>query len=439
MHKITSVVIALSLSSAGAQAAEPSALLRYAPSNQAQLIAGARTHRIELSEGAAIQAAAKGGFSLATPDGKRVFLRYVGHRLEDNGDLTWRGAVATALGEQTATLTFGSDAVFGTIPTSSGYALRIVSEGGKAYLVEIDENAVQRSMLAHGDSPTPIDYVPAPSSLRKQKDASTQSQDRNQTLAAAAAAAPTVDVFVAYTAGLRSRLGSAAAMKTRINHVVSVTNQAYADSGVKGRIRLVGTGEVSYPDAVSLSVALKDLADSGQGRGPASLAKIKSWRADKKADLVSLMMNFHSSQKACGLAYTLGYDETPITAEDAPYGFGTVADGKLSNGTYCDDRTFAHEIGHNLGLLHDRDSSTQDANGDAIPGATSYAFGWRKNLVNNKSFATIMAYPTGSQRTLLYFSSPTLKKCNGDPCGVAGKADNVKALNLTMSKVAAFK
>ncbi|MGH8082158.1 MAG: reprolysin-like metallopeptidase [Lysobacter sp.] len=396
-----------------------------------------RFHSVRINEDLAIVAAAKGGFSVANPAGGSVFLRYREHRIETNGDLTWIGKTDTALGEQTVVLTFGPDAVFGAIPTFDGNELRIISENKNSYLVEIDRQASARDKRSTVNAIAVNDLIAAPSSLEKTR-RGLQARD-DQADRSAAAAAPTVDVFIAYTEGLRKRLGSASAVATRINHLVSLTNQAYVDSGVKGKIRLVGSGEVAYPDASFVPWTLVQLAATETGDAPASLAKIKGWRDAKKADLVNLLMNYDPAQKACGIAFTIGQKLAPIDADDASSGFSVVVDGGASNSSSCPERGLAHELGHNMGLVHDRDNVSRDINGKPTPGATAYSFGWRKDLPDNNSFATIMAIPTATQRQLMYFSSPSLLKCNGDPCGMANESDNVRTLNNTMSKIAAFK
>jgi hypothetical protein len=99
--------------------------------------------------------------------------------------------------------------------------------------------------------------------------------------------------------------------------------------------------------------------------------------------------------------------------------------------TYCAINTFTHEIGHSLGLVHDREYS------DDNTGAFSYSYAWGVE----GSFGTIMSYKSP---VVMYFSSPLLAhKCANGPCGyaetdTARSSDQVKSVNLTSSSVVNF-
>src|SRR5262245_10906050 len=68
---------------------------------------------------------------------------------------------------------------------------------------------------------------------------------QSATAAAAADDGSLIDVFVAYTAAARAAAGSTTAMQSLINLGIAETNQAYLNSGVVQRVRLVGTAEVA--------------------------------------------------------------------------------------------------------------------------------------------------------------------------------------------------
>lgn len=71
-------------------------------------------------------------------------------------------------------------------------------------------------------------------------------------------------------------------------------------------------------------------------------ATVAALRDRHQADLVSLII---PSGDFCGL----GYENFPVEAADAPFGF-TVVRGSCALGNF----SFAHELGHNLGMRHDR-------------------------------------------------------------------------------------
>lgn len=105
-------------------------------------------------------------------------------------------------------------------------------------------------------------------------------------------------------------------------------------------------------------------------------------------------------------------------------------------------RAFAHEIGHNMGLAHDR--LDLDANGNPKTGVESYARG--HGIVGD--FATIMAYPSRFSTNVRvdFFSNPNIQLCGfsgSSPCGVpqgqTDEADAVSVLNDRASNYESFR
>jgi hypothetical protein len=116
-------------------------------------------------------------------------------------------------------------------------------------------------------------------------------------------------------------------------------------------------------DAVSYSQNLSDLTSG------APLAATRTLRETYGADLVVLV---REAGAYCGI----GWMPTPPTAGTSAYGFSVVSRGCITN------HTFAHELGHNLGLNHDRHVVTS-------PPAGSYNYGY-VNTVDR--VRTVMAY-----------------------------------------------
>lgn len=397
---------------------------------QASFIKGTdRYTPVRIDRTAAQVAVAEGGMWLPQPDGGRVFARTVRVEKAAGGIETWFGKVSLPGGESSVVITTGPDAAFGSLLTADGKPFRLTTQNGKTYLVQRDANAARLGRGGPVLNPPGLDYRAAPHVPLASGDTAASLSAQMPGTAAATPAAP-IDVLLAYTPGELTRLGSTSAVQTRLTYLVAVANKAYADSKVNYRIRLAGTMAVSYPDTGANSAVLDAMTNTSPS-GP--LAALRARRASLGADLVSLVRPYTQSGQGgfCGLAYLIGESQSPFTIQSAPYGYSTIGDGEdPSTNTYCVETTLAHELGHNMGLAHDKANAP-------TPGAFSYAYGWRRTLASG-SFATIMAYVTGDQQRVAYFANPDITLCNGNRCGDPTTANQTLVLNQTMPIVANF-
>jgi len=278
---------------------------------------------------------------------------------------------------------------------------------------------------------------------------------------AAGDAVPTVDVLVVYTAAARDYLGGEDGVRAEINAMVEETNEAFERSGVNGAVRLAAdaaTGDTAagarlatnalgaaYTEStVSFEDDLVALSDWRAPRGSSTmvispddaLPDVHQWRNDTRADLVVLLRHGTVANTA-GIAWTLD------SADGAPAGGFAVVGARLN--TY----TFPHELGHTLGLLHDR------ANSSGAVGAFDYAYGYLFTGESGAEHGTIMSYAQGEAR-IGYFSTPLLE-FDGAPLGreegatttttdsrgrvttAADSADCARALNQTIPVVARYR
>ncbi len=370
---------------------------------------------------------AKARFSL--PRGVSYELVYDSRQDHPSGNVTWSGYLKDYGDDYRAVITFGSEGVSGRILTPDGEFL-VESDADGEWL--IDTQAAGLKPMEPGDDDA---VIPLPEEVRKHLPTHgggdyfpVDSKQDNQAVVMAATTTPTtINVMLLYTPGLASRLGSG--LSARLDQLVALSNQAYRDSGVYINLRLVHKQQVNYSDTTTNSAALTALTN---GSDPA-LAGVASLRTTKGADLVSLIrpFNYSTSGGSCGVGWIGGYNGQPMSGY-ANYGYSIVSDGKDVNGSgyYCLDLTFAHELGHNMGSMHDR------ANSGGGKGAYSYSYGYGVS----GTFGTVMSYINPQ---IGKFSNPAITCAGGIACGVgetaSNSANNALSLNNTRAAVASFR
>ena len=357
--------------------------------------------------------------------------------LDDNG---LRGKLPAALGDlsELERLNLEDNALRGTLPSAL------------ANLTNLTSLRLTRSRALTG---------PLPDGLRELTDLSTvQIQDTElcapdndtfqawwETISKTGLICPptaqsVIEVAVFYTPAARSQAGGTAQMKARIDHMVAATNTAYRDGGVNQRIQAVAVEEVAYTEGTS-DTDLGRLHDPGDGY----MDEVHDVRDRLGADIVLLI------RRANAGTVSRAYLMTPVSLGHASFAFGVVAN-------IGGARHFAHELGHIMGLNHDRFVSCES--GSCEPAAFPYAYGYvnqpglRPGASSSKPWLTIMAYTnqcTGNGvacQQLMRFSDPD-QTYQGDPLGIAGLApsnswangpsDAVRALNRTRGYVANFR
>ncbi|GAB3348441.1 FG-GAP-like repeat-containing protein [Lysobacter tyrosinilyticus] len=411
---------------------------------------GASTwYRADISEAHALRAVTSGEITVTAPDGQPIRLQYERHIEHPNGNWTWVGR--DAYGED-AVLTFGEKAVFGSIPQHGRYELHLATLEGRSWMVEADP-----SKQHHPDSKQPDFVVPPELAASLATAATTSTATATATAssptsaAATATAATTVDVALGYSTGFASELGGDSQAVTRLQNLVDITNQAYANSQINAQIRLVKTLSVNYPDATSNDDTLTKLSGYKSGTGPgtgkippdAAFSALRAAREQYGADLVSMVRRFRTPENdGCGIAWLIGGSLSPIDSSDSYFGYSVVSDDldrgdldETDHKTYvCRKETLAHELGHNMGQQH----NVEDSGGDK--GAHEYSYGYRET--STTGFYTVMAYrlPDSSQRAVRYFANPNvIEPVSGHPAGVANSSDNARSMTQTMPLIAQFR
>ena len=245
-----------------------------------------------------------------------------------------------------------------------------------------------------------------------------------------------IDVAVFYTSAARENAGGTDEIATSVDLMVAETNAAYQAGGANQRINLVAVVEVvGYTEDNDLLINLMRLQSPSDGH----MDEIHDTRDAVAADIVLLI-----PAGAGGYAFQMF---VPSTSSESN-AFGVVSTDHT--------QTFAHELGHIMGLHHDR----YEVCGDNCNHFTRfpYAFGYVNQRALKPSppdtafWRTIMAYSNQCRRcsTVLRFSNPDqiYPDPGGDPLGKAGlepapgadgPSDAVRMLNRTRAYVANFR
>ncbi len=381
-----------------------------------------------------------GHLSLTVPSGEKLDFRYERHVEHPSGDWTWIGRSARGGIGQQAIITFGDHAAFGVIDQPGKPALKLTMRDGNTWLVETDpvKLAATEKQLGAGNGD---DYLIPSVAIGSSSSASPSNVNAQAIDAAPAAnAAATIDVLVGYSNGYAAGLGGQSQALTRINNLVDIANQAYANSQVGARIRLVHAMQVNYPDNSDNGATLEKLTGTRTVPVDAAFNALRAARDQYGADLVSFVRKYDRlTQSGCGIAWLIGGDRQPYTASSAGNGYSVVSDGRQADGNttyFCRDESLAHELGHNMGAQHDQ--ATASSGGSLKYGAFAYSFGYKTDA-NSGNFYDIMAYGDSGQIAYRVFSNPRVSICGGRPCGVENQADNARTLDQTMPITASFR
>jgi predicted outer membrane repeat protein len=243
-----------------------------------------------------------------------------------------------------------------------------------------------------------------------------------------------VDLLVAYTSDARIslNLNTESEVKAYIQNAISESNLCFINSNVNCSIRLVHLVEVEYDETQNPSLDLNRSVDQDDGY----LDHLHSLRDQYGADLVSLLIS-QGDGTVGGIAKSMTFPSLEFETS----GFNVVVMDQIGSPNY----SLLHEIGHNMGCLHNREDAMNrgipdtDPSNDSVFKAFNYGKRW---LVGGEGYRTIMSYDTEGTATypnrIPHFSNPNIEY-QGISTGNLDSEDNAQVLNTTAPYVSNFR
>lgn len=382
------------------------------------------------------------------------------------GDITsWTGYLKDYGKRYRALITAGPEGTFARIETPSG-EYRLVPGAEHDFLLDMEAVKPFLPTINLGDDGLvpPVQPRARETKTRGEPSLFTAISGVNTVGLSALTPSPpvVVDLMFVVTTGLANRLGGN--LMTRLQSLIANANDTYARSEVAITLRLVHVTVVDYPDTGSNSLALNAITPVSGG-GVGVFSNVEALRSTYGADIVAFLRNGQDFGGS-GVAWV----PVPATS-DLMY---SVTTGCVLG---C-ELVFIHEVGHNMGNKHDRDTTSWQDGGTTSPsaGLFIYSYGYRYcssgQLTcdptrpngplpactsagagglgpacltrHDDNFSTIMSY---FNPTLYYFSNPNVV-CGPlggatRPCGIIetapDAANNALSMNINRFNLSAIK
>jgi hypothetical protein len=341
--------------------------------------------------------------------GKDITLVRTGSIIRDDGSIAWRGEVKET-GEQALLMLWGNALLTGYF-AYNGTIYAVESLGGGINTFE--ELGRVQQLADHPPTATPRDSIPitnsgssvAPARPRPVEPEVKALPDADRK--ALEAKKITIDIMLLYTKGVARHYVHEP--DDLLALAIEETNHTFRNSGLGNiSLRLVHTELVEY-DA-SHQDQFTHLYAMVDGLGP--FKDVKKLRDEKRADIVGLIID---NPRGCGLSTRVGPDSQEAFFV-VHHACGTIS------------MSIAHEIGHILGIRHDR---TVDERNEPF----AYGHGY----VNDSKWRDIMSYKEGCGGCprIPYWSNPRIMY-KGEPTGTPA-ADSARVILEQAERISKFR
>jgi parallel beta-helix repeat protein len=231
-----------------------------------------------------------------------------------------------------------------------------------------------------------------------------------------------IDLVIVYPEAVRTSAGSTAILEADILSAVADTNLCFRNSQVNLIARMVHMEEVSYTPTGVLGTDLDRLVD----KNDSFLDSVHTIRDQYGGDIVILLT---TESDGGGLASTLSYPHQDFESS----AFNVTVWDQMG----APDYTLIHEIGHNMGCLHNIEDTSNISEYFVFSGF-SYGKRWTSA---GQGYRTVMSYDTDPEtyaQRIPYFSNPEVSY-GGVATGDSDTVDNARVLESTAPYVANFR
>jgi len=369
------------------------------------------------------------------PNNETVIAQHYFTDNHSNGSNCWVGKI-NAYEHGYAIICETNDIIFGKIETNLGEIFKIKpNAAGKYQLDWLDYSPVKEDCYDMINIPTDEDIE------ETHEHGHNHHPENSSSAAGDVCAAPIscglnqqVDVLVFFTPSASTNMGGNVASVSAIAMAITEANLINTNSNVDHSFSLARAELISYTESGSFSTDLNRLRSPNDG----FIDQIHTIRNQYYADLVAIV----AGSGGCGIG-NLNADNLQYDAQSA---YSVV-----SNGCMTGNKSLSHEMGHNLGLRHDRFAYTNG--GGSLPNVVcSWGWGWTNPDAQTGTLAerwyTTMAYDDQCDdwgvncSRINHWSNPNVTvagDATGSAIGNSDEAHNEYVLDRAVCQVIDFK